>query len=148
MTGRARTAGIILLVRGAWSGGVAVTFLGLAGLSYLFLKPDVNPNDNGSLVGALIWLVLTGGIAVIGAGALALAIPSLLFALLVWKARTPGRWAALVGEVLLAAAVADLVFWMFGHNDADLGVILGLAMGATSGPVIYLLAKSLRPARA
>ncbi len=143
LNGRLRIAAVLLLARGAWSGGLAVLFLGAA--AFLYWTHSTTSTTDSAFVGNLLTFLIAGALAVIGVVGLAIAVPSLAFGFLIRTGKRWACWVVLIGEGLVGVALAGLAILAFAHVS-DRGLALGpaAALVLVSGPVIVLLIVDLR----
>lgn len=142
MNWRLRVAAILLFARAGWSGLVAVTFLGVAAV--IWASRPAGPPTDSTLVTALLTIGIAGALALLGVAAVAIAIPSLVFGILVQTRKRWAHWFVVVGEGMVAIALVGATIWALTHpQDLALALAAVVALAVVSIPVIVLLVQAL-----
>jgi hypothetical protein len=146
MNRRLRVAAVLLFVRAGLLASAGLPLLVVAGVIWA-MRPT--GGGDSALVGLMVSMLIAGGLAVVGAACLAVAIPSVLVGWLVLRSARRAHWAALVVECLVATALAVATVAALTHSgDAVLAVIPATALVAVSAPAIAMMVSSLRQRRA
>lgn len=146
MNRRLNVAATLLFARAGWTGLTAVSFLGVAAV--MWANRPTGPTTDGNLVGALLTITLAGALALLGVVAAAIAIPSLVFGILVRTGKRRAYWVVVVGESMVAMALIGAMIWSFTHpQDLALALAAGVALALVSIPVIVLLLQALTRSR-
>lgn len=130
MNPRLRIATILLLARAGWASAAGLTFLAFAAI--FWGSRDV------------LTVLIAGGLGVLGAAALAIAIPSFAFAFLLRTGKRWASWVVAVGESVIALVLVGATVWALTHpGDQLLAIATVVAIALVSAPVVVLVVRTL-----
>ena len=142
VVGLVRAAAIILAVRGFLAGLIAIVLL----LNAAPLWPGPTPPSSCSNCPTDLdaHTLMARQFLAFGLLALAIAVPSLLLALVTLTGRTPAVRFALVGEASFAAALVCFAGWAVAQRGTSVAAMVTLVLVVTSIPAEVLLITHLR----
>ena len=137
---------ILLLARAGWTGAAGLTFVAFAAI--FWIRRPMGPPSDSQLIGDVLAIMITGGLGVLGVGALAIAIPSFALAFLLRSGKPWATWTVVVGESVVTIALVVATVWALTHSgDQFLAVATVVAIAIVSAPVIVLLVRTLAERR-